>query len=82
LRIKDVDFARNEITVRGGKGGKDRRTVLPRSLVDPSRRQIERARTNHRMDVVNGRAVDQSAVSTNKERDECRALTDVSASSR
>ena len=29
LRVKDVDFARNEITVRNGKGGKDRRTVLP-----------------------------------------------------
>ena len=32
LRVKDVDFARNEITVRDGKGGKDRRTVLPKSL--------------------------------------------------
>ena len=35
LRVKDVDFARNEITVRDGKGGKDRRTVLPKSLLDP-----------------------------------------------
>ncbi|MFX8219210.1 tyrosine-type recombinase/integrase, partial [Acinetobacter baumannii] len=26
LRVKDVDFARNEITVRAGKGAKDRRT--------------------------------------------------------
>lgn len=33
LRVKDVDFARNEITVRSGKGGKDRRTVLPVRLV-------------------------------------------------
>ena len=30
LRVKDVDFDRNEITVRQGKGGKDRRTMLPR----------------------------------------------------
>ena len=29
LRIKDVDFERLEITVRNGKGGKDRRTMLP-----------------------------------------------------
>ena len=29
LRIKDLDFARCEITVRSGKGGKDRRTMLP-----------------------------------------------------
>lgn len=44
LRVKDVDFARSEITVRDGKGGKDRRTMLPRSLVEPLHREIERAR--------------------------------------
>lgn len=45
LRIKDVDFERGEITIRHGKGGKDRRTVLPSSLVEALRREIERART-------------------------------------
>lgn len=54
LRIKDVDFARNEITVRDGKGGKDRRTVLPRSLVEPLQREVERARALHAADVVEG----------------------------
>ena len=29
LRVKDVDFGRNQITVRSGKGGKDRVTMLP-----------------------------------------------------
>jgi len=29
LRVKDVDFARNEITVRGGKGDRDRVTMVP-----------------------------------------------------
>ena len=29
LRVKDIDFGRNEITVREGKGGKDRHTMLP-----------------------------------------------------
>ena len=29
LRVKDVDFNRNQITVRSGKGGKDRVTMLP-----------------------------------------------------
>jgi integrase len=29
LRIKDVDFATNQITIRDGKGGKDRMTMLP-----------------------------------------------------
>lgn len=37
LRVKDADFDRGEITVRGGKGAKDRVTVLPASLVAPLR---------------------------------------------
>jgi site-specific recombinase XerD len=32
LRVKDVEFARHEITVRDGKGAKDRMAVLPRSI--------------------------------------------------
>ncbi len=32
LRVQDIDFARNEIAVRDGKGGKDRITMLPKSL--------------------------------------------------
>ena len=54
LRVKDVDFARNEITVRDGKGGKDRHTVLPRSLVEPLRREIERTRILHEGDLAAG----------------------------
>ncbi len=54
LRVKDVDFKRNEITVRDGKGGKDRRTMLPRSLVEPLQREIERARLLHRRDLDEG----------------------------
>lgn len=54
LRIKDIDFARTEITIRDGKGGKDRRTVLPRLLVDPLSREIERARTLHAQDLAEG----------------------------
>ena len=33
LRVKDIDFHRNEITVREGKGGKDRMTVLPQKAI-------------------------------------------------
>lgn len=51
LRVKDVDFARNEVTVRDGKGGKDRRTVLPASLVEPLQRQAEQARILHEADL-------------------------------
>lgn len=54
LRVKDVDFARNEITVRDGKGGKDRRTVLPKSLVEPLQREVERARVIHADDLLAG----------------------------
>lgn len=54
LRVKDVDFARNEITVRDGKGGKDRRTMLPRSLAEPLQREIERARSLHQQDLAAG----------------------------
>jgi integron integrase len=54
LRVKDVDFARNEITVRDGKGGKDRRTMLPRSLIEPLQREVERARVLHAQDLADG----------------------------
>jgi len=54
LRVKDVDFARNEIVVRDGKGGKDRHTVLPRSLVEPLQREIERSRVLHAADLAVG----------------------------
>jgi len=54
LRIKDVDFARGEITVRSGKGNKDRRTVLPSCLVDPLRRQIDRVLRLHGEDLERG----------------------------
>ena len=54
LRVKDVDFARNEICIRDAKGGKDRRTMLPRSLVEPLQREIERAKTLHLRDLAAG----------------------------
>jgi integron integrase len=54
LRVKDVDFARNEITVRHGKGGKDRRTVLPQSLVAPLKREVDRAQLLHQRDLAEG----------------------------
>lgn len=54
LRVKDVDFSRNEILVRDGKGGKDRRTMLPRSLHEPLLRELDRARLVHARDVADG----------------------------
>jgi integron integrase len=54
LRVKDVDFSRLQITVREGKGNKDRITMFPPSLADPLRRQLERAKALHEADVREG----------------------------
>lgn len=54
LRIKDVDLARNEITVREGKGAKDRKTVLPASLRDALLRQMDAVRVLHAVDLAAG----------------------------
>lgn len=40
LRVKDVELSRREIVVRDGKGGKDRVTMLPDSLLEPMRAQL------------------------------------------
>ena len=44
LRVKDVDFERGELTVRHGKGGKDRLTVLPASVVPALQAHLARVR--------------------------------------
>ncbi len=54
LRVKDLDFARHEITVRDGKGRKDRRTVLPERLVGPLRTHLDRVRRQHELDLAAG----------------------------
>ena len=55
LRVKDLDFESRQLTVRRGKGDKDRPTVLPDALVDPLREQLARVRELHRADVAAGR---------------------------
>lgn len=40
IRVKDVDFSQRVITVRNGKGGKDRTTVLPDAIYNPLRNHI------------------------------------------
>ena len=54
LRVKDVDFERLEISVRDGKGRKDRVTPLPRALVEPLRQQLAAARAIHGRDAALG----------------------------
>ncbi len=54
LRIQDIDFERNEITVRDGKGSKDRRTMLPESLKAPLLDHLRKVRTIHDHDLADG----------------------------
>jgi integron integrase len=51
VRVKDLDFGAREITVRGGKGNKDRRTMLPDSVAEELRRHLERVRRQHSRDL-------------------------------
>ncbi len=54
LRIKDIDFARAELTIREAKGDKDRRTMLPAAAADALRRQMECVRRLHQRDLSRG----------------------------
>ena len=54
LRIKNVDLEQRCITVRCGKGDKDRRTVLPSSLVEPLQRHMQAVRGVHQADLAVG----------------------------
>ncbi|MFN0158038.1 MAG: integron integrase [Bacteroidota bacterium] len=54
LRVKDVDMARMQIIVRDGKGGKDRRTLLPATLRPSLQDQLARVAGLWRRDLANG----------------------------
>lgn len=54
LRIKDVDFGNGIITIRAGKGDKDRTVPLPRTLTKPLMDQIGIARNLHNIDQQRG----------------------------
>jgi len=56
LRVKDVDFARGQITVRAGKGDKDRITLLPASLVTDLQAHLAERRRWHDKDLALGMA--------------------------
>lgn len=54
LRIKDIDFDDKTITVRSGKGGKDRVTLLPDCLVEPLQRHVLSRMQQHKQDSLRG----------------------------
>ena len=55
LRVRDVDFARREIVVRDGKGGKDRVTMLPASLAEGLQAHSRVVKAQHDADLAMGR---------------------------
>jgi len=54
LRILDIDIQRREITIRRGKGNKDRRTVLPDFVIPGLRTAIEKTNSYFEIDQRNG----------------------------
>lgn len=54
LRVKDVDFERAELTIRDGKGQKDRMTTLPKRLIEPLRDHLARVKVRHERDLEEG----------------------------
>jgi len=55
LRIKDLNFDRGELTIRDGKGGKDRVTMLPTALKQRLIGHLERVKAQHEADLAAGR---------------------------
>jgi len=54
LRVKDVDFAYHQITVREGKGAQDRVTMLPLNVKDPLQQHLEAVERLHEYDLEEG----------------------------
>ena len=54
LRVKDVDFATNQLVIRDGKGGKDRVTMLPATVKAALATHIEGVRGQHQADLRQG----------------------------
>src|SRR5688572_9985577 len=54
LRVKDVDFGMSQITVRGGKGDRDRVTMLPGAVRAEVERQLLRVSRQHQRDMAGG----------------------------
>src|SRR5712691_7691371 len=55
LRVKDLNLDRSEMTVRDGKGGKDRVTMIPASLKAPLASHLSRVKAQHDADLAAGR---------------------------
>ncbi|HTP80562.1 MAG TPA: integron integrase [Bacteroidota bacterium] len=54
LRVQDIDFDRNQIFIRSGKGDKDRYTILPQSLKEPLSKHLALVKELHDRDIRAG----------------------------
>ena len=54
LRVKDLDFGAHEITVRRGKGDRDRRTMLPQAILGDLTEHLTRVHDLHEADIRRG----------------------------
>ena len=54
LRVKDIDFAYNQIVVRDGKGQKDRVTMLPQHVKTPLQQHLQDVKHLHTQDLATG----------------------------
>ena len=54
LRVKDIDFASLQISVRSGKGDKDRITILPKAIIKELQCHLEHVKLLHTQDLQEG----------------------------
>lgn len=54
LRVQDLDFEKHELLVREGKGGKDRRTILPEAVIPALKEHLAYVENLHRLDLEEG----------------------------
>jgi len=54
LRVKDIDFAYHQLTVRDGKGAQDRVTMLPQSFEEALQRPLAKTKLFHEDDLTAG----------------------------
>lgn len=54
LRVKDIDFASKKVTVRSGKGEKDRITMLPEIVIPDLQKHLQQVKNRHEKDLEAG----------------------------
>jgi len=54
LRVKNLDFQYRQIVIHEAKGAKDRKTMLPLSLIEPLKQQLLRVKALHQRDLREG----------------------------